>query len=176
MVNPDSPDRRRDLANTDVVTLEPNDILRIHGAGGGGWGDPLARDPAAVLADVRRGRISEQAARDSYGVILRGDQLDPEATAASRRSRPQAAAGHFGFGEAREAYERIWTPANYAALTDVLGQVPVAWRFFVKHRIFAAIAALPPDRKAGDGSEVRAAFAAVTAEYPQLRATESSIG
>ena len=38
-------------------------------AGGGGWGDPLERDPEAVAADLREGYISAEAAAD-YGVVL----------------------------------------------------------------------------------------------------------
>ena len=39
-------------------------------AGAGGWGDPLARDPAAVLKDVRNDMISLAVARDAYGVLI----------------------------------------------------------------------------------------------------------
>jgi N-methylhydantoinase B len=39
-------------------------------AGGGGFGDPLAREPELVVRDVRNGKISVQAARDDYGVVV----------------------------------------------------------------------------------------------------------
>jgi N-methylhydantoinase B/oxoprolinase/acetone carboxylase alpha subunit len=39
-------------------------------AGGGGWGDPLQRDPEKVQRDVVDGYVSIEAARDSYGVVL----------------------------------------------------------------------------------------------------------
>jgi N-methylhydantoinase B len=39
-------------------------------AGGGGWGDPLERDPAEVLNDVVEGYVSIESARDDYGVAL----------------------------------------------------------------------------------------------------------
>ena len=38
-------------------------------AGGGGWGDPLERDPQAVLRDVRNEFVSVEAAREDYGVV-----------------------------------------------------------------------------------------------------------
>jgi N-methylhydantoinase B len=41
--------------------------------GGGGLGDPLARDPQAVAADVRNGLVSETAARTIYGVEIAAD-------------------------------------------------------------------------------------------------------
>jgi N-methylhydantoinase B len=38
--------------------------------GGGGYGDPLARDPALVCEDVRTGKVSAERAREVYGVII----------------------------------------------------------------------------------------------------------
>jgi N-methylhydantoinase B len=48
--------------------------------GGGGYGDPIDRDPAAVLRDVRSGLVSDRAARDVYGVVMSDGALDEEAT------------------------------------------------------------------------------------------------
>jgi N-methylhydantoinase B len=45
-------------------------IVRVVTTGGGGWGDPLEREPALVLADVVEGRVSLGRARDDYGVVL----------------------------------------------------------------------------------------------------------
>jgi N-methylhydantoinase B len=47
-------------------------IVRVVTTGGGGWGDPLEREPALVLADVVEGRVSLDRARDDYGVVLAG--------------------------------------------------------------------------------------------------------
>ena len=47
--------------------------------GGGGWGDPMTREPARVLADVRNGYVSIDGARLRYGVVISGDpDFDPE--------------------------------------------------------------------------------------------------
>jgi N-methylhydantoinase B len=56
-------------------------------AGGGGWGDPLDREPGRVLRDVREGYVSETHARERYGVALRADgaEVDAAATADLRR-------------------------------------------------------------------------------------------
>ena len=43
--------------------------------GGGGWGDPKTRDPQAVLADLRDGIISAQAAREIYAVVPGADGM-----------------------------------------------------------------------------------------------------
>jgi N-methylhydantoinase B len=55
--------------------------------GGGGSGDPLARDPAAVAEDVVNGLVSARGAVEDYGVVLLGDgSVDAVATAARRAS------------------------------------------------------------------------------------------
>ena len=50
--------------------IEAGTRLEIRRTGGGGWGAPLARDPASVRDDVADGYVSLQAARDVYGVVL----------------------------------------------------------------------------------------------------------
>lgn len=47
--------------------------LTASSPGGGGWGDPLSRDPLLVLRDVRDSVVSERAALDEYGVVLSED-------------------------------------------------------------------------------------------------------
>jgi N-methylhydantoinase B len=49
-----------------VATLRKGDRLMIATAGGGGYGAPADRGPEQVLADLRNGKISPQAARDIY--------------------------------------------------------------------------------------------------------------
>ncbi len=159
-------DREVDLGNTDVVRLDPGDIVRITSAGAGGWGSPLHRDPETVLTDCERGFVTLGAARDEYGVVIADGKVDHTATDALREQLRAADGGvGFGYSEARREFESIWTRANYAALADILSRVPVDWRFFVKHRVFDAIAELPDGDRSGDGSEVRAVFDAVAAEH-----------
>jgi N-methylhydantoinase B len=55
-----------------ILTLETGDVLAIETGGGGGYGDPLRRPPANVLADVRDRKVSPEAARSEYGVVLVG--------------------------------------------------------------------------------------------------------
>jgi N-methylhydantoinase B len=64
----------------------PNTSVRVATAGGGGWGDPLERDPERVLADVRDEFVSVQSARDDYGVVIdmAGMTVDSHATATLR--------------------------------------------------------------------------------------------
>jgi N-methylhydantoinase B len=62
--------------------------------GGGGWGDPLRRDPNAVRDDVLDEYVSLEAARRDYGVVLVGDEdaleVDQDATRKLRASRGAA--------------------------------------------------------------------------------------
>ena len=51
-------------------TIMRGDVIRYDMAGAGGWGDPLERATAQVLADVRNEYVSVEAARHEYGVIL----------------------------------------------------------------------------------------------------------
>jgi N-methylhydantoinase B len=72
------------------VSMETGDRLVYRFGGGGGWGDPLDRDPAAVLDDVWDEYVSIEAARDEYGVVITGSladmtlAVDADATVARR--------------------------------------------------------------------------------------------
>jgi N-methylhydantoinase B len=61
----------------------------MHSPGGGGYGDPLARDVAAVVRDVRDELVSVQVAEHEYGVVLMLDsgRADLEATTRLRTKR-----------------------------------------------------------------------------------------
>ena len=77
-----------------AVTLSPGQRIGSRSAGGGGYGDPLLREPERVLVDVREGYVSIARARDVYGVVLTGDPAKfetlavDEAATAARRSPP----------------------------------------------------------------------------------------
>jgi N-methylhydantoinase B len=64
--------------------VEPDDIVLMESSGGGGFGDPLERDPASVAADLAEGYVTSAAAEAIYGVVLRDGTVDAEATAARR--------------------------------------------------------------------------------------------
>lgn len=65
--------------------VPPGDRIVMEMPGGAGFGDPLARDPAMVTADVLAGFVSVEAARCQYGVVLdAGGGIDEAATAAER--------------------------------------------------------------------------------------------
>jgi N-methylhydantoinase B len=72
------------------LELEAGKRIVSLAAGGGGYGDPLERDPAAVLDDLLEGRISASAAHDLYGIVVVGGALDGDATAEERERRKAA--------------------------------------------------------------------------------------
>ena len=67
-LNPDS--ERRLLPSKLTMTIRRGEVIRHVLAGGGGWGDPLERDPKAVLRDVRNEFLSADRAKADYGVIV----------------------------------------------------------------------------------------------------------
>lgn len=83
VVNP-GPDEWDIATMSDGNRLKKGDLVRIITPGGGGWGHPMDRPAGDVLADVLDGFVSEEAARDVYGVVLAGDAVDPDATEALR--------------------------------------------------------------------------------------------
>ncbi|TMK65699.1 MAG: hydantoinase B/oxoprolinase family protein [Actinobacteria bacterium] len=110
---------RSDGTSEDVAThasdieLSPDDLFEFRCASGGGFGDPLDREPAAVQRDVHRGVIDTEIAQRVYGVALDdGGQVDPAATADCRQQI------------ARERLERAQPPAKPVSATLVSASEP----------------------------------------------------
>ncbi len=80
----------------DGEPLLAGQIVRVVTTGGGGWGDPLEREPEWVQRDVIEGKVSLAAAHDDYGVVLREADgknplvVDEAATTALREKRKAA--------------------------------------------------------------------------------------
>jgi N-methylhydantoinase B len=132
-------DRERDIGKVDVLHLEPGDVVSIFAPSGGGYGDPRERDPQRVGADVRAGAVTVEQARQQYGVVLVGGQVDQAATAAARAAMPPPAEGLFDFGPGRMALERRWPPALQDATIRLIETVPPSVRDWCKHRIYDLI-------------------------------------
>jgi N-methylhydantoinase B len=83
-LNPDT--APRDLPSKLTMTIKKGDVFRHVLAGAGGWGDPLERDPSAVLRDVRNELLSPPRALADYGVVVDTTQwaVDTAATEAAR--------------------------------------------------------------------------------------------
>ena len=73
-------------AKSNGAPLNAGDVMEIRVGGGGGYGDPLERDPARVARDVELGYQSLEAAHSIYGVRLAPDgSVDHDLTAAQRQ-------------------------------------------------------------------------------------------
>ena len=74
----------------DSMAVEAGDLLHFITWGGGGWGDPLERDPALVAKEIRQGLVTDEGAR-SYGVAIAADGSVDEAATAKLRDEMRAA-------------------------------------------------------------------------------------
>jgi N-methylhydantoinase B len=73
-----------------TLELRPGQTISVQTPGGGGYGDPRRREPAAVLRDVREGKISPERARDVYRVALTLDLLSVHEAATARLRETRA--------------------------------------------------------------------------------------
>jgi N-methylhydantoinase B len=93
-INPGTADAKRLPTRYADYPLRKGDIFRLDAPGGGGHGDPLAREPQQVLDDLREGNVSREAAERDYGVVVAPDgrdwTIDAAATAARRKQMQQA--------------------------------------------------------------------------------------
>jgi N-methylhydantoinase B len=79
--------------NANWYPVPPESRVIIRSAGGGGWGDPLERDPIRVIEDIRDGFVSIEGAKSAYGVVAKTNgksgldaiELDAEATTRLRQ-------------------------------------------------------------------------------------------
>jgi N-methylhydantoinase B len=69
-IDPGGPAERDVDALADAERVLAGELIRIRTTGGGGWGDPMAREVSDVVRDVRWGKVSVRGARDDYGVVL----------------------------------------------------------------------------------------------------------
>jgi N-methylhydantoinase B len=114
------------------VAVEAGDQLHFITWGGGGWGDPLARDPELVAKEVRQGLVTAEGAR-RYGVVVVDGQVDAAATDKLRAEMRDAPAAQpnavFNFGPPIDALranceaetglpaprQPVWHPATKVA-------------------------------------------------------------
>ena len=76
ILNPGRPDERWLDVIFKGVIAEQGDVVNHYTQGGGGYGDPLERDPDAVLEDILDEFVSLEKAREDYGVVI--NAVDPE--------------------------------------------------------------------------------------------------
>ncbi len=134
-------DRERELGKIDMVALAEGDTLTFLTPGGGGYGDPHARDVEAVLEDVRAGFVSVGAAEHEHGVVIRDGEIDPAATRRLREARPVVLRNEisFDFGPERDAWEKVFTDDLMFRLNAALLRLPLAARQEARQRVFLSV-------------------------------------
>jgi N-methylhydantoinase B len=149
-----------DIGKQTVYRPELGEVIRLWSGGGGGYGDPATRDPALVAADVMAGLVSRERARDAYGVVLAGDEVDEQETAALRARMPRNGE-KFDLGPARTGWERVHGEAA-ERIAAWLPSLPAGVRRYAEGAAYRALHASGPGpyRKAA----IEAAIASVVLE------------
>lgn len=80
------------LSKEQDIKIVAGDRIRVSTPGGGGYGNPLERDPELVRHDVGRGYYTVEEAADLYGVVIAADAVDSRATETMRAARRKDAA------------------------------------------------------------------------------------
>lgn len=111
-IDPDGPNERQVDALADAEPVKAGEVIRIRTTGGGGWGDPLERDPELVVRDVVWRKVSWDAALSDYGVVLTGslddDTIGYDAAATrDHRDRRRAEADGSAFFDRGPGYARL---------------------------------------------------------------------
>ncbi len=122
VIDPGGPNERSVDALADAEFVRAGEVIRIRTTGGGGWGDPLERDPGAVLRDVRWGKVSVAAARDDYGVVIAAGSVDEAETARERAAMRLARPEREPFFDRGPGYARL--SGQLYADCDWLGEPP----------------------------------------------------
>ncbi len=120
-------DARRLPAKTSGQSLGSGDVIDLSLFGGGGYGDPLDREPESVARDLAEGRIGAAAAESIYGVILGADGAPDESATAARRvtireERLAAAAAPSRSPGGRGPFTPIVDIADALAIAEVDGE------------------------------------------------------
>jgi N-methylhydantoinase B len=115
-VDPGGPNERVLPGLVDDEPIPAGTLVRVETTGGGGWGDPLEREPELVALDTLEGKISARAAPEEYGVVLAGSagsshvagapRVDAAATRALRE-RLRAARGRLPFFDRGPGYRTL---------------------------------------------------------------------
>lgn len=94
-----------------VTSMARGDVYRAVSMGGGGYGDPLDRDPELVAVDVERTLVTREWAERIWGVVVTdAGEVDAEATAASRAALRDARRQSAAAPSADGVPARPWSP------------------------------------------------------------------
>jgi N-methylhydantoinase B len=137
ILNRGSTDELR-LGKIHELHVKRGDTITLGLPGGGGYGDPMERDVADVLADIRGGFVTRDTAERDCGVVIVDGAVDAAATKAAR-AHTKAPRAAFGFGPDRERWEAVFTDVVMTELNARLYALPKAVRQDVRRDVFEAV-------------------------------------
>lgn len=138
-------ENEQELSKLKMLPVEKNTVISFRTPSGGGWGNPIERDSAAVLKDVIEGLVDTEHAKSEYGVVIAEDNdeliVDEKATQLLRDEMSQKSDGNnnIDFGQSRRKYESVWTPEASDKLAVLLQKLPASIRSSAKiqaHKYF----------------------------------------
>jgi N-methylhydantoinase B len=103
------------------LDMGPADVWEWVSPTTAGYGDPLRRDPASVLADITAAGLQESVAERVYGVVIRGEIVDEQATRACRRELLRSRL------DGTEPSEPLEQPPGARPVGDILYAVDGRW-------------------------------------------------
>jgi N-methylhydantoinase B len=126
-----------DIGKRTVYRPELGEVIKLWSGGGGGYGDPLVRDPGLVRNDVAAGLVSSQRARDIYGVVLQDGTVNTAATAdlRSELTSKRTAPAPYDFGPGRTEWERVHGLAA-GLVADWLPSLPTGVQRYAQARVY----------------------------------------
>jgi N-methylhydantoinase B len=164
-------ERPRKIPKIDSLTLQKGEVVRITSPGGGGYGDPLQRDPQLVLHDSVQGFVTRRQAEQDYGVVLKSAGVDVAATKKTRDAMVSRRRdlGEFCYGSERESYEKTLPASFQDRVLALLADQPAANRFYLRNLAYDAVSARKLDPL--DARAVKAFVGELTrgATAPSLR-------
>jgi N-methylhydantoinase B len=152
-----------DIGKQTVYRAAMDEVIKIWSGGGGGWGDPLKRDPEAVRQDVAAGLVSPERARSVYGVAIGEDEAATAARraalAAKRKAQPS-----FDYGPGRTAWEEIYGVAA-EGIAAWLPSLPEGVRREAQGRVYHELRETGPGPY--DGAATEQVMRSVEAKLPR---------
>lgn len=140
VINPET-ERERRLGKVNVEHLSAGDVISLRTPGGGGYGDPLAREPGKVLDDVLDGLVSSDNAQGYYGVVIDDGAVDDVATEQLRRRETEPLGSRYDLGAGRSDHLRQFSSSVLDELSELITSLPPSLGYRGKQAAFAAMRA-----------------------------------
>lgn len=132
----DSDGHERPIPKIEVLKLASGETVRIVSPGGGGYGEPLDREPQAVLNDVEDGFVTLEEAQSAYGVVITNNNVDQAATVTLRSNMVREPAIEFQYGDRRRAYQQRLPEEFQDLVVELLAGEPSTSRLNMRDIIY----------------------------------------